>query len=120
VCEASVDTALIEAHWDQSGPPGGLGVETGHASAVTAPWPGSVLRRARGDPIYDAGVQVGKLLRTAFLADYFVNAGLPHASCDGCSTAARQSMHSSARSTPAVSDRRRPGAPTRCRRWPTR
>jgi hypothetical protein len=30
---------------------------------------------ARGDPIYDAGVQLGKLLRTAFLADCFVNAG---------------------------------------------
>jgi hypothetical protein len=25
-------------------------------------------------PGYDAGVQLGKLLRTAFLADYFVNA----------------------------------------------
>src|SRR5258708_26615346 len=27
---------------------------------------------AQGDPIYDAGVQLGRLLRTAFLADYFV------------------------------------------------
>jgi TnpA family transposase len=47
-------------------------VMAGHASAVTA------LARfgsaARGDPIYEAGVQLGKLLRTAFLADYFVNA----------------------------------------------
>jgi hypothetical protein len=33
------------------------------------------VRHARGEPIYDAGVQLGKLLRTAFLADYFVNAG---------------------------------------------
>jgi len=44
-----------------------------HASAMTA------LARfgsaARGDPIYDAGVQLGKLLRTVFLADYFVNDG---------------------------------------------
>jgi TnpA family transposase len=43
---------------------------SGHASAVAA------LARfgsaARGDPIYDAGVQLGRLLRTAFLADYFV------------------------------------------------
>ncbi|MDM0071484.1 Tn3 family transposase [Variovorax sp. J31P207] len=71
VCQASVDTTLIEAHWD------GLvhlaaSVMLGHASAVTA------LARfgsaARGDPIYDAGVQLGKLLRTVFLADYFVNA----------------------------------------------
>ena len=29
---------------------------------------------ARGDPIYEAGVQLGRLLRTVFLADYFVNA----------------------------------------------
>ena len=28
---------------------------------------------ARGDPIHEAGVQLGRLLRTAFLADYFVN-----------------------------------------------
>ena len=72
VCEASVDTALIEAHWDQLVHLA-ASVQTGHASAVTA------LARfgsaARGDPIYDAGVQLGKLLRTAFLADYFVNAG---------------------------------------------
>ncbi|GAO27538.1 transposase Tn3 family protein [Alicycliphilus sp. B1] len=27
---------------------------------------------AQGDPIYEAGVQLGRLLRTAFLADYFV------------------------------------------------
>jgi TnpA family transposase len=43
---------------------------SGHASAVAA------LARfgsaAQGDPIYEAGVQLGRLLRTAFLADYFV------------------------------------------------
>ena len=65
-------TTLIEAHWDQLVHLA-ASVQTGHASAVTA------LARfgsaARGDPIYDAGVQLGKLLRTAFLADYFVNAG---------------------------------------------
>ena len=41
---------------------------SGNASAVAA------LARfgsaARGDPVYEAGVQLGKLLRTAFLADY--------------------------------------------------
>ncbi|MEJ8860144.1 Tn3 family transposase, partial [Variovorax robiniae] len=72
VCQASVDTALIEAHWDTLVHLA-ASVMSGHASAVTA------LARfgsaARGDPIYDAGVQLGKLLRTAFLADYFVNAG---------------------------------------------
>jgi TnpA family transposase len=70
VCVASVDTALIESHWDA------LvhltaSVMSGHASAVAA------LSRfgsaARGDPIYEAGVQLGRLLRTTFLADYFVN-----------------------------------------------
>lgn len=72
VCQASVDTTLIEAHWD-SLVHLAASVMLGHASAVTA------LARfgsaARGDPIYDAGVQLGKLLRTAFLADYFVNVG---------------------------------------------
>jgi len=67
-----VDTTLIEAHWD-SLVHLAASVMMGHASAVTA------LARfgsaARGDPIYDAGVQLGKLLRTAFLADYFVNVG---------------------------------------------
>lgn len=71
VCMANVDTALIESHWDA------LvhltaSVMSGHASAVAA------LARfgsaARGDPLYQAGVQLGKLLRTVFLADYFVNA----------------------------------------------
>ena len=59
--------ALIEKHWDS---PVHLAasVMSGHASAVAA------LARfgsaAQGDPIYDAGVQLGRLLRTAFLADY--------------------------------------------------
>ena len=70
VCVTNVDTALIESHWDA------LvhltaSVMSGHASAVAA------LSRfgsaARGDPIYEAGVQLGRLLRTTFLADYFVN-----------------------------------------------
>ncbi|VTU45596.1 Transposase, TnpA family (plasmid) [Variovorax sp. SRS16] len=45
---------------------------SGHASAV------AVIARfgsaSKSDPIYEAGVQLGRLLRTAFLADYFVNA----------------------------------------------
>jgi TnpA family transposase len=70
VCEASVDTALIEKHWDTLVNLS-ASVMSGNASAVVA------LARfgsaAKGDPIYDAGVQLGRLLRTAFLADYFVN-----------------------------------------------
>jgi len=70
VCVPSIDTSLVNSHWDM------LvhltaSVMTGHASAVAA------LARfgsaARGDPIYEAGVQLGRLLRTVFLADYFVN-----------------------------------------------
>ena len=70
VCVANVAPSLVESHWDA------LvhltaSVMSGHASAVAA------LARfgsaARGDPIYEAGVQLGRLLRTAFLADYFVN-----------------------------------------------
>ena len=69
VCEANVDVALIEKQWD-SLVHLAASVMSGHASAVAA------LARfgsaAQGDPIYDAGVQLGRLLRTAFLADYFV------------------------------------------------
>jgi hypothetical protein len=46
-------------------------VHSGHTSAI------SVLARfgsaARGDPLYEVGVGIGRLLRTVFLADYFVN-----------------------------------------------
>ena len=61
VCVANVDPSLVESHWDA------LvhltaSVMSGHASAVAA------LARfgsaARGDPIYEAGVQLGRLLRT--------------------------------------------------------
>ena len=69
VCEANVDIALIEKHWD-SLVNLAASVTSGHANAVAA------LARfgsaAQGDPIYDAGEQLGRLLRTAFLADYFV------------------------------------------------
>lgn len=68
VCKASVDTTLIEAHWDALVHLTAC-VMSGHSSAVAA------MARfgpaARCDPIYDAGVQLGRLLRTAFLADYF-------------------------------------------------
>lgn len=46
-------------------------VHSGHTSAV------SVLARfgsaTRGDPLHEVGVQMGRLLHTVFLADYFVN-----------------------------------------------
>jgi TnpA family transposase len=69
VCEASVNTDLIEKHWDTLVHLA-ASVMTGNASAVAA------LARfgsaAKGEPVYEAGVQLGRLLRTAFLADYFV------------------------------------------------
>jgi len=69
VCEASVNTDLIEKHWDTLVHLA-ASVMSGNASAVAA------LARfgsaARGEPVYEAGVQLGRLLRTAFLADYFV------------------------------------------------
>ena len=44
---------------------------SGHASAI------NVLARfgsaARGDPLYEVGVVIGRLLRTVFLADYFIS-----------------------------------------------
>lgn len=71
VCVANVDATLIALHWDALVHLAAF-VMSGRASAV------AVMARfgsaARSDPIYEAGVQLGRLLRTAFLADYFVNA----------------------------------------------
>jgi TnpA family transposase len=70
ICEASLDFSRVPLHWDQwvhliaS-------AYSGHTSAI------NVLARfgsaARGDPLYEVGVVIGRLLRTVFLADYFVN-----------------------------------------------
>ena len=70
VCRATVNPAAIESRWDD------LvhleaSVYSGHSSAV------AVLSRfgsaAQGHPLYEAGVQLGQLLRTVFLCNYFVN-----------------------------------------------
>lgn len=69
ICHATLDPAKAARQWD---PMVHLfaSVYSGHSSAIT------VLARygsaARGDPLYEAMVQVGKLLRTVFLCDYFV------------------------------------------------
>jgi TnpA family transposase len=70
ICEASLDFSHVPKHWDRwvhliaS-------AYSGHTSAI------NVLARfgsaARGDPLYEVGVVIGRLLRTVFLADYFVN-----------------------------------------------
>ena len=71
ICHANVDLAKILAHWDEIVHLV-ASVHGGHTSAVNA------LARfgsaARGDPLYEALVHLGRLLRTVFLADYFVNA----------------------------------------------
>ena len=68
---ATVNIETIEAQWDALVRVA-ASVHAGHASAV------HMLARfsssARGDPLYEAGVQLGRLLRTLILTDYFVNA----------------------------------------------
>ena len=70
ICCASVDLERIKAHWE---PAIHLvaSVHCGHTSAVhvTARF-GSA---SRGDPLYEAVVHLGRLLRTVFLCDYFLN-----------------------------------------------
>jgi len=70
ICSATVDLERIRAHWDAT-----IhlvaSVHSGHTSAVhvTARF-GSA---SRGDPLYEAVVHLGRLLRTVFLCDYFLN-----------------------------------------------
>jgi len=70
VCKSDVNIALIESHWD-SLVNLSASVMTGHCSAVAAM--ARFGSAARSDPVYEAGVQLGRLLRTSFLADYFTN-----------------------------------------------
>jgi TnpA family transposase len=70
ICNATLDLKSVAIHWDRwvhliaS-------AYSGHTSAI------HVLTRfgsaARGDPLYEVGVVIGRLLRTVFLADYFIN-----------------------------------------------
>ena len=71
MCEANVDIVLIEKHWDSLVHLAASAM-SGHTRA-----PAAFARfdcATQGDPIYEAGVQLGRLLRMAFLADYFVKA----------------------------------------------
>lgn len=75
VCRSDINTQLINEQWDRLGNLA-ASVRSGHASAVaTLARFGSA---ATGDPVYDAGVQLGKPLRTSFLADYFTNPTFRH------------------------------------------
>ena len=70
VCGGDINTQLITEQSDRL-VNRTASFRSGHASAVaTLARFGSA---ATGDPLYDAGVQLGKLLRTSFLADYFTN-----------------------------------------------
>jgi TnpA family transposase len=70
ICNATLDLKSVPIQWDRwvhliaS-------AYSGHTSVI------SVLTRfgsaARGDPLYEVGVVIGRLLRTVFLADYFIN-----------------------------------------------
>ncbi len=70
LCHANLDLNKVAAQWDRIVHLV-ASVHSGHTSAV------NVLARfgsaSRGDPLYEALVQLGRLLRTIFLADYFVN-----------------------------------------------
>ncbi len=70
LCHPNLDLSKVAAQWDRIVHLV-ASVHSGHTSAV------NVLARfgsaSRGDPLYEALVQLGRLLRTIFLADYFVN-----------------------------------------------
>jgi TnpA family transposase len=70
ICRASVDLERIGSHWEQIVHLV-ASVHSGHTSAVhvTARF-GSA---SRGDPLYEAVAHLGRLLRTVFLCDYFLN-----------------------------------------------
>lgn len=69
ICRANVDLTKIEEQWDDIVHLT-ASVHGGNASAI------NVLNRfgsaSRGNPLYEAGVQLGRLLRTVFFGDYFV------------------------------------------------
>jgi TnpA family transposase len=70
ICTATVDLERIRSHWDETVHLV-ASVHSGHTSAVhvTARY-GSA---SRGDPLYEAVAHLGRLLRTVFLCDYFLN-----------------------------------------------
>jgi len=52
---------------------------------------GTLCSAARGDPLYEVGVGIGRLLRTVFLADYFVKPPSDESYC-ACSIAGEGPM----------------------------
>ena len=80
VCEANVDPALIEKHWDTLVHLA-ASVMSGNASAV------STLARfgsaARGDPIYEAGVQLGAAVENRLPGRLLPQRPLPQRTASG-------------------------------------
>ena len=70
ICRASVDLERIRSHWEQIVHLV-ASVHSGHTSAVHAT--ARFGSASRGDPLYEAIVHLGRLLRTVFLCDYFLN-----------------------------------------------
>ena len=118
VCDANVDLSHDRARIGMPLVHLTASVMSGHASAV------AVLARfgsaARGDPIYEAGVQLGRLLRTAFLADYFVNEAFRRELRRVLNRGEAVNALKRAIYTGRGSARRRPSESTRCRPWPMR
>jgi TnpA family transposase len=91
---------------------------SGYTSAI------NVLARfgsaARGDPLYEVGVQMGRLLRTVFLADYFFNPmsrrELLRVLNRGEATNALKRLIYTGRACPTI----RQSGKMKCRRWPMR
>jgi TnpA family transposase len=69
ICSATVDVDQMPAHWDA--------LVNLAASVLNGTSAVAVLARfgscAKGDPLFEAGTQIGRLLRTAFLADFWTN-----------------------------------------------
>jgi TnpA family transposase len=67
ICSANVDIDSFPAYWDH--------LVNLTASVLNGTSAVAVLARfgscAKGDPLYESGVQIGRLLRTVFLADYW-------------------------------------------------
>ena len=75
MCRSEINPQLTVDQWDRLVNLAAA-VRGGHTSAVaTLARFGSA---ATGDPVYDAGVQLGKLLRTSFPSDYFTNPSFRH------------------------------------------
>jgi TnpA family transposase len=70
ICRASVDLERIRSHWEQIVHLV-ASVHSGYTSATHAT--ARFGSASRGDPLYEAIVHLGRLLRTVFLCDYFLN-----------------------------------------------